>query len=70
MPPTKGKIGVLVESHFYETEYHRFGAFFPELQPFRLPFVVGCLALALGQQGPGGRRVLLDGGHCSRSCFV
>src|SRR5687767_2015653 len=25
----KGKIGVLVESHFDETEYHRFGEFFP-----------------------------------------
>jgi protease I len=30
MPATKGKIGVLVESHFDETEYRRFGAFFPE----------------------------------------
>jgi len=30
MPPTKGKIGVLVESHFDETEYRRFGEFFPE----------------------------------------
>ena len=30
MPPAKGKIGVLVESHFDETEYRRFGEFFPE----------------------------------------
>jgi putative intracellular protease/amidase len=30
MPPVKGKIGVLVESHFDETEYRRFGEFFPE----------------------------------------
>jgi putative intracellular protease/amidase len=30
MPPTKGKIGVLVEAHFDETEYNRFGQFFPE----------------------------------------
>ncbi|WP_446405302.1 DJ-1/PfpI family protein [Coleofasciculus sp. C1-SOL-03] len=27
---TKGKIGVLVEEHFDETEYRRFGEFFPE----------------------------------------
>ncbi len=25
----KGKIGVLVEEHFDETEYHRFNEFFP-----------------------------------------
>ena len=30
MPRTQGKIGVLVEAHFDETEYHRFGQFFPE----------------------------------------
>ncbi len=30
MPPQKGKIGVLVESHFDETEYKRFGEFFPQ----------------------------------------
>jgi protease I len=30
VPPSKGKIGVLVESHFDETEYRRFGEFFPE----------------------------------------
>src|SRR5262249_17840417 len=29
MTPQKGKIGVLVESYFDETEYHRFGEFFP-----------------------------------------
>lgn len=29
MPTVKGKIGVLIESHFDETEYHRFGEFFP-----------------------------------------
>jgi putative intracellular protease/amidase len=29
MPPLKGKIGVLVEAHFDETEYRRFGEFFP-----------------------------------------
>lgn len=29
MPAQKGKIGVLVESHFDETEYRRFGEFFP-----------------------------------------
>jgi protease I len=29
MPPQKGKIGVLVENHFDETEYRRFGEFFP-----------------------------------------
>src|SRR5262249_52501892 len=28
MPPVKGKIGVLVEAHFDETEYRRFGEFF------------------------------------------
>lgn len=30
MPPVKGKIGVLIESHFDETEYRRFSEFFPE----------------------------------------
>src|SRR5207248_1366137 len=30
MPPHKGKIGVLIESHFDETEYRRFGEFFPQ----------------------------------------
>jgi putative intracellular protease/amidase len=30
MPPAEGKIGVLVESHFDETEYRRFGESFPE----------------------------------------
>jgi putative intracellular protease/amidase len=29
MPPLKGKIGVLIESHFDETEYHQFNEFFP-----------------------------------------
>jgi putative intracellular protease/amidase len=29
MPPRKGKIGVLVEAHFDETEYRRFEEFFP-----------------------------------------
>jgi putative intracellular protease/amidase len=29
MPPLKGKIGVLVEAHFDETEYRRFGDYFP-----------------------------------------
>jgi putative intracellular protease/amidase/anti-sigma regulatory factor (Ser/Thr protein kinase) len=29
MPATKGKIGVLIESHFDETEYRRFREFFP-----------------------------------------
>jgi hypothetical protein len=29
MRPAKGKIGVLIEAHFDETEYHRFGEFFP-----------------------------------------
>src|SRR5438270_13672022 len=29
MPATKGRIGVLVENHFDETEYRRFGEFFP-----------------------------------------
>jgi putative intracellular protease/amidase len=29
MPPQKGKIAVLIESHFDETEYRRFGEFFP-----------------------------------------
>jgi protease I len=29
MPAMKGKIGVLVEAHFDETEYRRFGEFFP-----------------------------------------
>jgi protease I len=29
MPPLKGTIGVLIESHFDETEYRRFGEFFP-----------------------------------------
>src|SRR5262245_60818762 len=29
MPPVKGKIGVVVEAHFDETEYRRFGEFFP-----------------------------------------
>ena len=29
MPPTKGKIAVLVEAHFDETEYLRFGDYFP-----------------------------------------
>jgi putative intracellular protease/amidase len=29
MPPQNGKIAVLVESHFDETEYRRFGEFFP-----------------------------------------
>src|SRR5215831_12978316 len=29
MPPQKAKIGVLIESHFDETEYRRFGQFFP-----------------------------------------
>jgi putative intracellular protease/amidase len=29
MPPQKGTIGVLIESHFDETEYRRFGEFFP-----------------------------------------
>jgi putative intracellular protease/amidase len=29
MPPVKGKIGVLIEAHFDETEYRRFGEFFP-----------------------------------------
>jgi putative intracellular protease/amidase len=29
MPTQKGKIGVLIESHFDETEYRRFGEFFP-----------------------------------------
>jgi putative intracellular protease/amidase len=30
MTAVKGKIGVLVEAHFDETEYRRFGQFFPE----------------------------------------
>jgi putative intracellular protease/amidase/anti-sigma regulatory factor (Ser/Thr protein kinase) len=30
MPAMKGKIGVLTEAHFDETEYRRFGEFFPE----------------------------------------
>jgi protease I len=30
MPTFKGKIGVLIESHFDETEYDRFGDFFPQ----------------------------------------
>lgn len=29
MPPPKGKIAVLVEAHFDETEYRRFGEYFP-----------------------------------------
>jgi putative intracellular protease/amidase len=30
MSAVKGKVGVLIESHFDETEYRRFGQFFPE----------------------------------------
>jgi hypothetical protein len=30
MPPVKGKIGVLAEAHFDETEDRRSGEFFPE----------------------------------------
>jgi putative intracellular protease/amidase len=30
MPPYKAKIGVLIEGHFDETEYRRFGEFFPD----------------------------------------
>jgi len=29
-PPQRGKIGVVTEQHFDETEYRRFGEFFPE----------------------------------------
>src|SRR5262249_16694836 len=29
MPGQKGKIGVLIEAHFDETEYRRFGDYFP-----------------------------------------
>ena len=28
--PTKGKIGVLIEDHFDQTEFRKFNSFFPE----------------------------------------